>query len=210
MKNHRDDCFDKPVWTLKDLAKVAPSLLGHLRRFAPTLAGRGMSSAMRERIMLAVATQNRCRYCRAVHTALAEMAGLGQEEIDSLSREVPERQPPFDSELTKDQLVVEYVRDLARRGFEERDPELWEELNRRFSTEERERLESVAHVMNFANRFGNTFDAFLARVKGRCEKQELPWIDMALISAVFLMVLPVVGPVLGPLALPHMEILLGS
>jgi AhpD family alkylhydroperoxidase len=169
-----------------------------------------MPADRRERIMLAVATQNRCRYCRAVHTALAKIAGLSRKEIADLSREAPERQPPVESTLSKEDLVVEYVRDLARRGFKGRNQELWEELARHFSSQEREVLESVAHVMNFANRFGNTFDAFLARVKGRCERQELPWIDLVLISAGFLMVLPVVGPVLGPLTLPHMEILLGT
>lgn len=206
----KDNCFDKPLWTLMEMGLALSTFPGHLKRFVPTLLGKGLSGAMRERIMLAVATENRCRYCKAVHVTLAHLAPLSDQEVESLIRKEPALSTRDLDDLSLEQLVVEFVRDLARRGFVGRDPRIWERLSSYFSPAEKERVESVAHVMNFANRVGNNFDALCARLTNGCVEDDVSWMDLLVVSGMFLMVLPIVGPLLGPLALPQWKILLRS
>ena len=47
-------------------------------------------------------------------------------------------------------------------------------------------IESTARVMNFANRFGNTFDAARARLSGASVRVEAGAADLAVVSALFL------------------------
>jgi AhpD family alkylhydroperoxidase len=184
-------CFDKPVWTRETLFHALAQLPLHLARTASTLYGRPISNALRERIMLAVAAENRCRYCQLAHRIIGEAAGHTAEQIaDTLAGD--------DSHLSEGEaLVLTFVRDLARRGFLSRDEHLYQELGRHFSDEERQAIESSAHLMNFANRFGNTFDAGLALAGGRCLGEKLRTVDLVAISSAFLAVALPLVPLLG-------------
>jgi len=173
------DCFDKPTWTLRALAAAAPPLVGHLARVAPTLLDRPIPATLRERIMLAVATENRCFYCRTAHRVLGEAAGVPAPDV----RRLLDGETPARSE--GERLALAFVRDLARRGFQSRDEALWEALGAHWSPVERAAIESAAHVMNLANRFGNTFDAALARLRGRCVAGGAGGLDLLVIPAAF-------------------------
>ena len=61
------DCFDKPVWTLRSLFGVLPTMPRHLGRVLPTAWDRPITGRHREMIMLAVAAENRCWYCQTAH-----------------------------------------------------------------------------------------------------------------------------------------------
>ena len=186
-------CGAKPVWTLRTLAGVLPELPGHLWRVAPTLAGRPISNALRERIMLAVAAENRCRYCQLAHSTMGRAAGESRAGIEAIlagdDSGLPEREA----------LALAFARDLARRGFASRDPDLWTRLGQCFSDAERAAIESTAHAMNFANRFGNTFDEALGRLGG--EPGQAGALDYAVISTIFVGAAAVVAPVVGALKL---------
>jgi AhpD family alkylhydroperoxidase len=188
------DACDKPIWTVRTLAAALPDLPGHLRRVLPTLAGRPISQAFRERLMLAVAAENRCWYCQTAHRLFGAAAGVPLAQAARLLRgeddDLPERE----------RLALGFVRDLARRGFRSRDEALWEELGAHWSDAERAAIESTAHVMNLANRFGNTFDAARARAIGRCREgagARAGLAELALGAALFvpgaLAALPAVG-----------------
>jgi AhpD family alkylhydroperoxidase len=153
-------CNDKPVWTLRTLLAALPAVPGDLLRVAPTLAGRSIGNALRERLMLAVAAENRCRYCKAAHGAFGRLAGLTPAEVEAI---LDDRE--FADRPEGERLAVAYVRDLARRGFASRD----EALRRRLAEHgyEPEVIEATARLMNLANRAGNTFDAGLCRLLGR-------------------------------------------
>jgi AhpD family alkylhydroperoxidase len=183
----------KPIWTLRALAGVLPGLPGHLLRVAPTLAGRPISNALRERVMLAVSAENRCRYCQIAHGAMGQAAGESRTEIDAILAGDDSGLP------TREALALAFARDLARRGFESRDEALWARLGEQFSDEERAAIESTAHTMNFANRFGNTFDEGLGRLRG--EPGQAGALDYAVISALFVGAAAVMTPVVGALKL---------
>ena len=189
-------CSGKPVWTLRSLAGVLPDLPGHLWRVAPTLVGRPISNALRERIMLAVAAENRCRYCQLAHGAMGQAAGESPAAVAAIlagdDSGLPEREA----------LALAFARDLARRGFASRDEALWARLGERFSDEERDAIESTAHAMNFANRFGNTFDEALARLRGDgSESGQAGPLDLVVVSAAFVGAAAVVAPLVGALQL---------
>jgi AhpD family alkylhydroperoxidase len=191
--SREQDCFDKPIWTLRELASAAARVPAHARAALPTLFGRPLSNADRERIMLAVAAENRCRYCEAAHAAAARAAGVDDETVARLL----ERAEPAIPETER--LVLDYVRDLARRGFRSHDPELRRQLAERLSDRELAAVDGTAHLMNFANRFGNTFDAALERARGRCERTAASWPELLLVSLGFAIGSGLVGPILGTL-----------
>ena len=188
----------KPVWTLRRLARVLPGMPGHLLRVAPTLAGRPISNALRERVMLAVAAENRCRYCQIAHRAMGQAAGESRAGLDAIlagdDSGLPEREA----------LALAFARDLARRGFASRDEALRARLGQEFTDAERDAIESSAHAMNFANRFGNTFDEALARLRGGGATDgpaDASPLDLAVVSGAFVAAAAVVAPAVGALKL---------
>jgi len=188
-------CYDKPVWTLPALAATLPSMPGHLARVLPTVLDFTIPGKLRERIMLAVAAENRCRYCKAAHASIGKAVGLDPDEIDDILENRDASMPPGEA------LAVAYARDLARRGFLSRDEGLRARLVEHLGDSQAEAVESTAHVMNFANRFGNTFDAAWARLSGGCERSGASLLDMAAVSSAFLMGAAVAGPIVGTLML---------
>jgi AhpD family alkylhydroperoxidase len=189
-------CAGKPIWTLRALAGVLPDLPRHLRRVAPTLIGRPISNALRERIMLAVAAENQCRYCQIAHSVMGEAVGESPERVATILAGLDEGLED------REALALAFARDLARRGFASRDEALWARLGERFSDEERAAIESTAHAMNFANRFGNTFDAALDRARGEPgAAADASLVDLAVVSGVFVGAAAVVAPAVGALKL---------
>ena len=189
------ECYDKPIWTLRALAAAAPRLPGHAWRVLPTFAGWPISQVLRERIMLAVAAENRCWYCQTAHRVFGEAAGVAPAEVDRLLAGDDTGRPE------RERVALAFARDLARRGFHSRDEALWERLGELWAPAERAAIESTAHVMNLANRFGNTFDAARERLAGRCERTGASALDLAVVSAVFAPAALAVLPTFGATAL---------
>ena len=188
----RHDCYDKPVWTVRRLLEVLPALPAQLWRVLPTLWGERLSNAERERLMLAVSSENRCRYCQAAHSRFGRAAGLSADEVGTLLEGGDPEQ------LTeRERLAVSYVRDLAGRGFASEDPALRDALRDQLGAKRLGTIDATARVMNFANRFGNSFDALLARLSGRCDETGASWLDLTVASTAFVLALVVLA---GPLS----------
>jgi len=178
------DCYDKPVWTLGRLSGALAGLPGQLVKVAPSLADRVLSGKLRERIMLAVAAQNRCWYCQQAHSAIGRSVGLSADEIEAIALGADE---VFDA---RTRAALGFARDLTRRGFASRDEDMFQALLEHYSADQARAIEATAHLMNFFNRFGNTFDAARARLVGRCDTTGATLLDLAVVSAVFAAVAP--------------------
>ena len=61
----------------------SPSLLESYLNFSSTLGKGSIGSRLSEQIALVIATENRCDYCLAAHTAIGKMVGLTDELIDA-------------------------------------------------------------------------------------------------------------------------------
>ena len=194
--NETGTCYDKPIWTLGGALRALAALPPQLARVAPSAFGRPIDGALRERVMLAVAAANRCRYCLTAHGVFGEAAGLDAEEIDALREYEDGRDDGRWDEPVA--LALRFVRDLARRDFQSRDEALAEALLDHYTPAERDAIEASAHVMNFANRFGNTFDAALCRLRpGACDATGASALDLALISGCFAAAAALAAPLVG-------------
>ena len=190
-----NECSGKPIWTIRTLLRAMPRIPLHLLRVAPTVFGVPISNSKREQVMLAVTGQNRCVYCTIAHTGFGRVSGMSEEEIaDILAGE-------YDDQPDDIRLALAYVRDLAVRDFNSRNEELFEDLLERFTRRQLAAIASSAHVINFANRFGNTFDVARCRVMGRDTETSASTADLLVVSAMFgvgvLPLLPLIGPVVA-------------
>lgn len=171
---------------LADLAAIA--------RVAPAAArvwfARALDPAFRERIMVAVAQVNGCRYCTFMHRAWARAAGASDAELAALESGDP---TAFDR---REWTAIQYARALADAEFGPVDPALTAAVRDAWGGRGRAEIEAVARVMTFANRAANTLDAFGARLRGNPDPTGR-LVDEALIAA---------GVVLGgaPMLIPLM------
>lgn len=151
--------FSKRVFTPGSLVEILAGIVKSAPSMPGTFTSGRISPAFRERILLAVTSVNRCRYCQWVHSDLAAASGISGEQIATLlgssTNSVPENEKAAllyalhyaetnrnPSPLHRQQLVDTYGPDTAQ------DIENWIQL------------------IFFANLSGNTFDSFLSRMRG--------------------------------------------
>ena len=151
--------FSKRVFTPKTLIEIVSELARDLPTLPSTFASGRISPAFRERILLAVTSVNRCRYCQWVHTDLAVANGMTTSDVSALlgsdTNNVPENEKaalvyalhyaetnrnPHPAQ--RDKLVATYGEDAARD------------------------IENYIRLIFFSNLTGNTFDSFLSRMRG--------------------------------------------
>ncbi len=111
--------------------------------------------------MLAVAQANACRLCTLAHRRWALAEGLTNAELAALENQDPER---FDRRTWA---AIAWADARARASLGPVPAEFEDELARYYSAAERDDLDLVTTVMTVANRSANTFDALLARLRGR-------------------------------------------
>lgn len=146
----------------------APTLLVQalqLGRRLPDLAAvwgaRRLDPKLREEVMLAVAQANACRWCSLAHRQWALAEGVTDAELAALEDLDAEQ---FDRRTWA---AITWADARARADLGPVPVEFEDELARYYSSAERDDLELVTSVMTIANRSANTFDALLARVRGR-------------------------------------------
>ena len=111
--------------------------------------------------MLAVAQANACRLCTLAHRRWALAEGVTDAELAALENQDPDR---FDRRTWA---AIAWADARARASLGPVPAEFEDELARYYSAAERDDLDLVTTVMTVANRSANTFDALLARLRGR-------------------------------------------
>jgi len=130
------------------------------RKLAGIAAGKSeISPALRERIMLAVTSVNKCRYCTFVHSLIALKEGFSFDEIKSLlSGEVGD----FDPEEREALLYAQHWADTGGNPS----PEARQKLVETYGEKRTDEIETAIRAIMFGNYFGNTFDYLLHSVSG--------------------------------------------
>ena len=123
--------------------------------------GRRLDPKLREEVMLAVAQANACRLCTLAHRRWALAEGVTDAELAALENQEPER---FGRRTWA---AIAWADARARASLGPVPAEFEDELARYYSAAERDDLDLVTTVMTVANRSANTFDALLARLRGR-------------------------------------------
>ena len=111
--------------------------------------------------MLAVAQANACRWCTLAHRRWALSEGVTDEELAAIEGQDPAQ---FDRRTW---VAIAWAQARTRTDLGPVPDELEAELARYYDRDERAELDLVTRVMGVANRSANTFDALLARLRGR-------------------------------------------
>jgi AhpD family alkylhydroperoxidase len=144
-----DLCF--PIRNIKQLREVKNKGL--------------LSSALQERLMLAVTAVNGCRYCSYFHTRQALKSGISPEEISRLLSGDVDACP--EEEAT----AVMYAQHWAESDAHP-DPETIRKLQQTYSVEKVEALHLILRMIRLGNLLGNTWDYLLYRMSfGKCLRQ---------------------------------------
>ena len=157
--------FDKRIFNyglfLKDfgfLLKNFPKLIGAFRN-------KEISKAFMEKIMTVVTAVNGCTYCTWFHSKQAISSGLTEEEVVNMLN------LQFQADASEEEMAaLLYAQNFAETNRNP-DPELTEKLFETYGDRTAKHIQLLIRVIFFANLQGNTFDAFLSRLKGLKAKQ---------------------------------------
>jgi AhpD family alkylhydroperoxidase len=175
-----ESSFRKRVYTLSAFGADLAYLISHPHyAFVPRFR---ISKAFQERIMLAVTSVNECRYCSWFHKKMAHRAQIPGEQIrallqNSAADSIPEKELP----------AIYYAFAYAE---SERVPDT--EIEQRARAAYGEGFGGVYYTIRmiyFGNLCGNTFDAFLSRLRGHSVDYSslATEIVVSLVSAPFLL-----------------------
>lgn len=152
--------FSKKTLTMGELASHLGELTVSASGLIAAFRSDRVDSAFSERLMLAVTSVLRCRYCNWMHSDLASHFGVAGEEISMLLQGNLESVDA--GELPALQFAVHFA-----------------ESEGRYSTTEMARLKThydedtvrdiflLIQFVYFTNKLGNTFDSGLARFQGK-------------------------------------------
>lgn len=122
------------------------------------------SRQLREKVMLAITGVNDCRYCSWAHTRLALSNKIDVEEINQLLSGVT-----GEVKDEKEAIAILYAQSYAEEMMKP-SKEASSAFNRAFTGRANLEIRAYIYGIHFANLSGNSFDAMLARFKGRkCE-----------------------------------------
>ena len=117
-----------------------------------------VTSAFRERLMLAVTEVNQCRYCRTFHVGQAKEAGISSEEItEFLKGTIPDSIP------VEEKLAVCYARHWAETDADP-DADIKTHMMETYGETGFQAISMVLQMIRMGNLLGNSADYFLYRI----------------------------------------------
>jgi len=147
--------------TFKSVGRAASDLAALVqgrREMAEMMVGtEDLSPALREKIMLAVTSVNKCRYCSAVHSKLALREGLTAEEVDAILR------GDFDDVSPEEREVLLYAQHWAETSGHP-DAAVRQRVVETYGAKRTALFEAAIRAIMFGNYFGNGFDSILDKV----------------------------------------------
>jgi AhpD family alkylhydroperoxidase len=152
--------FDKRIFT----ARTLMSDMGFLTRKSPEMVGllwdKKITKALIERIMTVVSAVNGCKYCAWFHAKQAVSSGTSEEEVRNMLN-LQFHADASDFEL----LALSYAQHYAETNRNP-DSEMTANLCGFYGARTAKHIILIIRMISFGNLVGNTFDAFLSRLKG--------------------------------------------
>ena len=122
-----------------------------------------VSSALREKIFLAVTSVNDCRYCRWGHSHWAMAHGVPMEEVNRILRHQAES---LEAGNPAEAVAILFAQYYAEQ-LDQCDPESIENLRRYYRDAEVAEILAYVRLITLMNLTGNTVDAFLTGTHGK-------------------------------------------
>lgn len=172
----------------------ALSLLASIYRLLRYLPGsiwaylfRGFDAGFSERILLAVSGVNACSYCSWFHSHMALKNGVDALEVDQLLRQlIPDG--CSDEERAALLFAVHYAESNGKP-----DARQLELLASSYSQRQVSGILGLCSSIYFGNLSGNTFDAFLSRLRGRPSADSSLPVELMM----FILCAPFLLPIMG-------------
>ena len=153
--------FNKRIFTFKLFVN---DLFFLLLRFPGIIAAvffsREIDKKFREKILTVVTAINGCRYCAWFHSKVAVMSGMSEQEVVEIMN------MQFDTHTKENELTALLYAQHYAETNRNADRVMEEKLFAYYGDKTAKQIKLLIRVMFFANLQGNTFDAFISRVKG--------------------------------------------
>ena len=143
----------------------------------------GLNKQFAERLLLVVSGVNACVYCSWFHSFVASKRGIDAEQIGELLNQLISGDIPV-SEQPALAFAIHFAESNGRPDANE-----VTELSRQFSTKDVSAIVALCTAIHFGNLCGNTYDAFLFRLKGYPAKNSSVLLELLvfMLSAPFLL-----------------------
>lgn len=151
--------FNKRIYDPAGFYSALQDLFSHIDELRRAARRRRVSRAFAEKIMLAVTQVNGCRYCSYGHSRLALAAGVSEDELRDLLAGDLGNFPEAEA------VALSYAQHYAETQGQP-DPEARQRLLDTYGPETAADIACYIRMISFGNLLGNTFDAFLSRLKG--------------------------------------------
>lgn len=153
--------FDRKIYNLSLFLQDSWFLLTHALKIRKMFRDEHITRAFVEKIMTVVTAVNGCTYCSWFHAKQALSSGLDEDQIRDLMLLQFEADAD-DNELT----ALLYAQHYAETNRQP-DPALTDRLYATYGAATSDNILLAIRMIFFGNLMGNTFDAFLSRLKGK-------------------------------------------
>jgi len=150
--------FNKRIYTVDTFCRDIAEAISHMGEFRDAHRSGRVSRAFAERIMLAVTSVNKCRYCSYGHTRAALAAGVPEADIRNLAAGELDKLP--DDEL----VALTYAQHYAESQGNP-DSTAWRRFVEVYGDDRARDISAYIRMITIGNLYGNTFDAFLSRLQ---------------------------------------------
>ncbi|MCB9284323.1 MAG: carboxymuconolactone decarboxylase family protein [Lewinellaceae bacterium] len=176
--------FDRKIYTPRLLFHDLGFFLSHLREIRGAMRNEQIGKAFMEKIMTVVTAVNGCVYCAWFHARQSEAAGISREEVKDLL-ELQFHAGASEHEVMG-LLYAQHYAETDRHPDEEMTAKLIASYGDRTARD----IILMIRMIYFGNLSGNTFDAFLSRLRG----QKAPHSNLLFELIFFLFSAPILLP----------------
>jgi AhpD family alkylhydroperoxidase len=150
--------FNRNIYTSKTFWQDITFIFSHFAQIKKTM--QDLDQAFVEKIMTVVTAVNGCRYCSWFHARQAVASGISPEEVQQMLK------LQFQADANEDELTALLYAQHYAESQRYPSQEMTEKLQTEYGPEKAEEIQMVIRMITFGNLSGNTFDAFLSRLKG--------------------------------------------
>lgn len=184
--------FSKRSFTARSLIDSLSVMLRYFPWLIWAYLLRGIKAGMAERLFLMISTVNDCRYCRWFHTRMALKHDVPVEEVELLLKYM----------IPQGIKRQEYAALLFAIHYAESSgqvlPAALDDLAQHYPQREIKGILALSSAIYFGNLCGNTFDAFLSRLKGQAAEGSSVLVE----SLVFIICAPLLLPLISRVKMP--------
>ena len=152
--------FDRKIFTFGLLHKDMGFMLYKFPSIVGALRSKKISKAYMEKIMTVVTAVNGCTYCTWFHAKQAVSCGISEDEVKNMLN------LQFNADASDFEILgLLYAQHYAETNRKP-DPDMTEKLIEYYGDKTAQHIIIIIRMIFFGNLYGNTFDAFLSRIKG--------------------------------------------